>query len=169
MMKLAAWSMLSTSLLARLENASAAQQRFISEAAHELRTPLTVLRSGLEVTLRRPRSVEDSRRAMEDALHEVEALCATADDLLALARIEAARVSRLSTVDLAEIVADASNQLRPLAEARHQTLMVEADPELMVKGSRSDLHRMMLNILDNAIKFTSEGGRIELAAQHDGQ
>ncbi|MGZ6243879.1 MAG: HAMP domain-containing protein, partial [Candidatus Binataceae bacterium] len=70
-------------LLERLELASAAQQRFVSEAAHELRTPLAVLRSGLEVTLQRPRDAGESRTALEQAMGEVERLCAIAEDLLA--------------------------------------------------------------------------------------
>jgi signal transduction histidine kinase len=151
-------------LLARLEGASAAQRRFISEAAHELRTPLTVLRSGLEVTLQGARTAEESRVAMEDALGEVERLCSTAEDLLALARLEAVAILDRDLVDVRQVVARSSETARALAEAKHQTLEIDANTSLIVQGNGNDLRRVALNLLDNAIKFTPEMGRIAVAA-----
>jgi signal transduction histidine kinase len=151
-------------LFARLERASASQRRFISEAAHELRTPLTVLRSGLEVTLQRARSTEESRVAMEDALAEVERLCATAEDLLALARLEAEPILNHDLVDMREVVASSTDTIKALAEAKHQTLVIEANTSLIVRGNGNDLRRVSLNLLDNAIKFSPERGRIAIAA-----
>ncbi len=156
-------------LLARLEEASVAQQRFISEAAHELRTPLTVLRSGLEVTLAHPRNLEESRLAIEDALHDVEGLCDTAEDLLTLARIEAVEGSRHTIVDIARVIDAAIIKAKALAEAKHQTLTVRADSGLSVRGNSNDLQRLVLNLVNNAIKFTGERGRIEVQVQHDQQ
>jgi signal transduction histidine kinase len=154
-------------LLARLESASAAQNRFISEAAHELRTPLTVLRSGLEVTLQAARSAEESRVAMEDALGEVEKLCRTAEDLLTLARLDAVAVLNRDLVDVRQVVASSYDTARVLAEAKHQTLVMEARTSLIVQGNGNDLRRMTLNLLDNAIKFTPESGRIAVAATRE--
>ncbi|HLH75744.1 MAG TPA: HAMP domain-containing sensor histidine kinase [Candidatus Binataceae bacterium] len=156
-------------LLTRLERASAAQRRFISEAAHELRTPLTVARSGLEVSLRRPRSVQESRLAMEEALAEVEKLCATAEDLLALARLDAAYTATSDILDMAALVVAVAYRAQPLAAARRQRISVCTDGELPVRGSRRDLERVMLNLLDNAIKFTPERGAIELVTSREGQ
>lgn len=156
-------------LLARLERASAAQRRFISEAAHELRTPLTVARSGLEVALRRPRSAQESRLAMEEALGEVEKLCATAEDLLALARLDAAYAANYDTLDVAALVTGVVDRAEPLAAARRQRLSVRTSGELPVRGSRGDLERVVLNLLDNAIKFTPEEGSVEVATTREGQ
>ena len=159
-------------LLERLELASAAQQRFVSEAAHELRTPLAVLRSGLEVTLQRPRGAEESRAALEQAMGEVERLCAIAEDLLALARLDAEAAVERAPVDLAEIAAEASAMAQTLAEARHQEFAqefaIDARKGIVVNGSAADLRRVVLNLLDNAVKFTPEGGRIEIAVTTDG-
>lgn len=159
-------------LLERLELASAAQQRFVSEAAHELRTPLAVLRSGLEVTLQRPRDAEESRTALEQAMGEVERLCAIAEDLLALARLEAEPAVERAPVDLAEIAAEASAMAQTLAEARHQEFAQEfttaARKGIVVNGNAADLRRVMLNLLDNAVKFTPARGRIEIAVTTDG-
>jgi two-component system OmpR family sensor kinase len=163
-------------LLERLELASAAQQRFVSEAAHELRTPLAVLRSGLEVTLQRPRGAEESRAALEQAMGEVERLCAIAEDLLALARLDAEPVVERKPVDLCEIAADASAMAQTLVEAKHQEFAqqfaqkfgVDAHKGIVVQGSAGDLRRVVLNLLDNALKFTPERGRIEIGVTKNG-
>jgi two-component system, OmpR family, sensor kinase len=159
-------------LLERLEIASVAQQRFVSEAAHELRTPLAVLRSGLEVTLRRPRSAEESRAALEQAMGEVERLCTMAADLLALARMDAEPAVERAPVDLGEIAAEASAMAQTLAEARHQEfaqqIAIDTHKRMVVQGSAGDLRRVVLNLLDNAIKFTPEHGRIEVGASAQG-
>jgi two-component system OmpR family sensor kinase len=155
-------------LLERLERASAAQRRFVSEAAHELRTPLAVLRSGLEVTLQRPRGAEESRVALEQAMGEVERLCSMAEDLLALARLEAEPAAERTPVDLSEIAAEASVMAQTLAEARHQELASDAHKGIIVQGSAGDLRRVVLNLLDNAVKFTPAGGRIEIGVSAQG-
>jgi signal transduction histidine kinase len=163
-------------LLERLERASAAQQRFVSEAAHELRTPLAVLRSGLEVTLQRPRDAAENRVALEQAVTEVERLCAMAEDLLALARLDAEPAADGAPVDLAAIAAEASAMAQTLAESKHQVFaqhfdradVAAARRAIIVHGTAADLRRLMLNLLDNAVKFTPEGGRIEFALSAEG-
>jgi signal transduction histidine kinase len=154
-------------LLERLERASAAQRRFISEAAHELRTPLTVLLSGLEVALQKPRSSEENREALEQALGEAERLCSIAQDLLALARLEAEPAATREAVDLKEVAAEAATMAQTLAHAKEQTLAIAAPRRVVVQGSATDLRRVVLNLLDNAIKFTPERGTIELVVSRE--
>jgi signal transduction histidine kinase len=155
-------------LLERLESASAAQRRFVSEAAHELRTPLAVLRSGLEVTLQRPRTIEESRAALDQAAAEVERLCTMAEDLLALARLNAEPMVERAPADLSAIATETSTIARTLAEPRMQELTVTAPAGIIVNGSAADLRRVLLNLLDNAVKYTPERGRIEVVVTADG-
>jgi len=154
-------------LLSRLEKASNTQRRFISEAAHELRTPLTVLLSGLEVTLQKPRDCAEYVAALEDACSDARRLCALAEDLLALTRVEAAYEAGDESIDLGELARDACEAMKPLSEARHQTFLIETAPALGVRGNRADLRRVAINLLDNAIKFGGERGEIEVAANRN--
>ncbi len=154
-------------LLERLERASVSQRRFVSEAAHELRTPLTVLRTGLEVTLQKPRNAEESRAALEQALGEAERLCSIAEDLLALARLDAERGAQREPVDLGDVARAASAMVQTLAQAKHHDLVLEAGQRVVVQGSARDLRRVILNLLDNAIKFTPQRGSIEVAVARE--
>src|SRR5579885_2085568 len=90
-------------LLDRLETASRSERRFLSDAAHELRTPLAVLRTGLEVELNRERRPDELRQALQSALREVTALCGTADELLAIARLGEETYLRRAAVNLNEL------------------------------------------------------------------
>ncbi len=129
---------------------------------------LAVLRSGLEVTLQRPRGAEESSAALEQAMGEVERLCAIAEDLLALARLDAEPAVERTPVDLREITAEASAMAQTLAETRHQEFTVDAHKRIVVHGSAGDLRRVVLNLLDNAVKFTPERGKIEIGVTTNG-
>jgi len=152
-------------LFERLERASEAQRRFISEAAHELRTPLAVLRAGMEVALQRPRDAEESKAALQDALYEVERLCATAEELLELARLDSGSLPRHQAVNLRELAADAVTTVRPLAEARRQSVSIHDSNEMtMVRGDSDQLRRVILSLLTNAIKFAPAKGHVQISA-----
>lgn len=152
-------------LLERLERASDAQRRFISEAAHELRTPLAVLRAGIEVALQRPRNADENETALRDAQRDVERLCATAEELLALARLDSAATPRSEAVDVNRLVADAADTVRPLAEEKSQIILASDSGEnSIVRGDPDQLRRVILNLLTNAIKFAPAAGHIEISA-----
>jgi signal transduction histidine kinase len=150
-------------LLDRLERASAAERRFASDAAHELRTPLAVLRSGLEVALARPRDAEQTRAALESAHHDVVALCKIAEELLMLARLNGeVRVDR-QPLDFGALVGEVAATVEPIASQKQVTLAASAAPATIVDGSATHLRRLVVNLLDNALKYTPEGGRIDVS------
>jgi signal transduction histidine kinase len=154
-------------LLERLEHASEAQRRFVSEAAHELRTPLAVLRAGIEVALERPRDANESEEALRDALRDVERLCATAEELLALARLESGATPRNQAVNLNQLVADAAETVRPLADEKSQSILASNSGAIcIVRGDPDQLRRVLLNLLANAIKFAPAQGHIEVSASN---
>ena len=156
-------------MLERLDQAFQRERRFVSDVSHELRTPLTALRGRIEVTLTRPRSrpeYEDTLRILET---EVARLTRLSEDLLLLARFDrGALAPRLERIDLSELLESVAGQIRPLAEARRQILVQEVEPDLGLRADPDQLIRLFLNLLDNAVKFTDDGGRVGLTGRRSG-
>jgi two-component system OmpR family sensor kinase len=149
-------------LLDRLERASATERRFASDAAHELRTPLAVLRSGLEVALARDRSPTQHHTALTDAHREVVGLCKIAEELLMLARLNGEVSIDRRPVDFGEVVNEVVGAVEPLAASRNIALHASVSASVRVEGSVTHLRRLVINLVDNALKFTPPGGKIEL-------
>jgi two-component system OmpR family sensor kinase len=148
-------------LLDRLERASASERRFASDAAHELRTPLAVLRSGLEVALARDRAPAENLAALENAHREVVSLCKIAEELLMLARLNGEASIDRKPVDLGEVAGEVVAAVEPLATAKNIELRMEPpSAPAIVDGSVTHLRRLVINLVDNALKFTPPGGKI---------
>ncbi|MDX2169185.1 MAG: ATP-binding protein [Deltaproteobacteria bacterium] len=153
-------------LLERLAVALAQTRRFAADAAHELRTPLSALRVGLEVALARDRSADEYREALGDALAASERLTQGAEDLLTLARLEAAPATApREVVDVAELVQALAEAYAPSAAAGAIAIEVTAAAPLSVGGMPTDLYRLVANLLDNALRHSPRGGRIAVVAQ----
>lgn len=153
--------------LARLERSFAQLRRFTADASHEFRTPLTALRSVGEVGLRGSRSVEDYREVIGTMLEEADRLSRLADDLLTLARAETGQAHlRFEPVDLSSLAEEVSERLSVLAEERRQTLETDVDGPVVVSGDRPALRQALLNLLDNAIKYSPESSRVIVRVGH---
>jgi len=156
-------------MLDRLDRAVAELRRFTADAAHELRTPLTVLRTGLEVALARERSAPEYRAALSEALTGTDRMCRLAEDLLTLARLDAAEAPQTAgAVDLGEMLHELGDAWLDTCEQRRIAMAVSADTGLQVEGNAGDLYRLFSNLIDNAVRHGREGGRLELAAQRAG-
>ena len=150
------------SLLDRLSQSFERQQRFMADASHELRTPVAILRGEAEVALSQPaRSLEEYRESLGVLHHEAERLTHIVEDLFTLTRADAGQYP-LQPGDfyLDELVAECIHSARTLALAKKISLNFEEAPESPIHADESLLRRMILNLLDNAIKYTSEGGRV---------
>lgn len=144
-------------MLERLEHLVNAQRRFTADAAHDLRTPLTVLKSDLEVTLRRERSAAEYRQTLERMRSEVGRLARLAEDLLTLSRLESGLSNPFKTFVLAEAL---ETILPPHARASAQKglgFRVEIPPHLHAHGDAGLVARAVGNLLSNAITYTEEG------------
>jgi two-component system OmpR family sensor kinase len=156
-------------MLARLEAALARERRFVADASHELRTPLTLLRTELDLALRRPRSVEELRAALRSAAEEAERLSRLADDLLVLARVdEGVLPLQRSTLSSAELLRSVAGRFAARAETVGRTITVDAAGDPALVGDRLRLEQALGNLVDNALRHGA--GDVRLGAQqHDGQ
>ena len=155
-------------MLARLQSTFAEMRRFSADAAHELRTPLTALKGTLEVALRADRSGPEYRAALASALEEVERLVRLSEDLLLLSRSSAGPESPGARVDLESVVLDAAAVGARLAKDRGVVVRVGATAPVAVQGDGGALRRALLNLLENGVKYTPAGGRVEIALAEDG-
>jgi signal transduction histidine kinase len=155
---------------ARSEREQALQQQreFVADASHELRTPLTSVLANLELlqaSLGGADQAED-REVVDSALRSSRRMSRLVSDLLLLARADAGRLSPHGRCDLAEIAGDAAAEAAPLMGARH--FVIDNDRPLRVEGSADELHRLVLNLLDNASRHTPESATIELTLSQQG-
>jgi PAS domain S-box-containing protein len=150
------------SALERLDQRHAAQQRFIADATHDLRTPLTTIRG--EADLLRERAGDDGLRASLDTIrHEAERLEALSMDLLLLATLDEAMVSQRSVrFRLDEIVLDAIGLLRRVTRERGAHWDIAIDDEITIAGDPAAMTRAVMNVLDNAIKYSPQGSTIAI-------
>lgn len=147
----------------RLEKQVARIRQFTADAAHELRTPLAALRGNAEVALSSKRPPEELRTAIAESIEEYDRLSRIADDLLLLARADAGQeFIRRARMRLDAAVDDVVDLFAPLAEARGISLQCSADEEVWIEGDDGRLRQMVGNLLDNAIKHTPTGGRVDV-------
>jgi two-component system OmpR family sensor kinase len=136
------------------------QREFVADASHELRTPLTSVLANLEL-LTEELGGEQAETA-EAALRSTRRMRRLVGDLLLLARADARRVQPHRPTDLAEVLVEAAAELGPVAE-RHE-LSISAEPAV-VHGVRDELHRLILNLLENAVRHTPPGTRVEASTR----
>ncbi len=150
--------------LGRLESSFEQMRRFTADVSHELRTPLTAIRSVGEVGLRGHRDDAEYRAIIGSMLEEVDRLASLVDRLLTLSRAETgqARVN-LENVDLLRLAEDVVAHLGVLAEEKGQSVVVEVRGTPQALADRQVVRQALINLLDNAIKFSGAGGRIGVA------
>ncbi|MBK9183288.1 MAG: HAMP domain-containing protein [Ignavibacteria bacterium] len=152
-------------MIARLETSFAQIRQFTSDASHELKTPLAILMGELEVALRRPMREDEYRATLASCLEEVERLTQVVQGLLELSRAETGQV----TIDRAPIrfsalVADVCDDVMLMAETKRIDVTTHIEPNISVTGDRVRLHQALLNVIENAVKYTPANGsvRVEL-------
>ena len=157
-------------MLARLENAVGRISRFTADASHELRSPISFIRTVSEYALRNASLDADSKQAFQQILAESVETARLLEDMLVLARADAGCVDiTFEALNSAELIKDVCDKIRPLADAKRQTLVVAYDGgPTWIKGDRSSLRRLLWTLLDNAIKYTPPRGLIEVALQKVG-
>jgi two-component system, OmpR family, sensor kinase len=156
-------------MLARLDVTFRQIRQFSADASHELQTPLTILQGELEVALRAPRTPDEYRRVLTSALEESGRIARLVEGLLLLSRADAG-VLRMDhqAVDLARLVAEVCEQSQVLAKARGVTLDLGPLTPVTMQGDPQHLRRLLVNLVDNGLKYTLAGGRVTLALHQEG-
>jgi two-component system, OmpR family, sensor kinase len=157
-------------MISRLQAAFERQRQFTSDASHELRTPLAVMRGEIELSLRRERTSAAYQHTLTSNLEEIVRLSRLVEDLLMLARADAGKVElQREPLELRQLCVDMTDYLMPLAEQRSQMLRCETpSTDLTISADRHRIKQLLLNLLDNAIKYTGEGGQITLHLKTEG-
>jgi two-component system, OmpR family, sensor kinase len=156
-------------MLARLDVTFRQIRQFSADASHELQTPLTILQGELEVALRAPRTPDEYRRVLTSALEESKRIARLVEGLLLLSRADAG-VLRMDhqAVDLARLVAEVCEHSQVLAKARGVTLDLGPLTPVTMQGDPQHLRRLLVNLVDNGLKYTLAGGRVTLALHQEG-
>jgi heavy metal sensor kinase len=152
-------------MIARLEESFLQINRFSADASHELRTPLTVLQGELEAIAQKGQGLpEDVRDTIGSALEETQRLSKIVASLLAISRLEAgeARVQPVR-LDFAELARTTTDQMKLLAEEKRISLTSDGSESVEVEADPSRLKQLVVNLLDNAIKYTPEGGNVSIS------
>jgi two-component system OmpR family sensor kinase len=151
-------------LLDRLDRSFEKQRRFVADASHELRTPVAILCGEAEVTLGQQRRTEQEyRESLEILREEATRLKHIVEDLFTLARADAGQHPlALTDFYFDEVIAECAKNVRTLASAKTISVSCESNGELPIRADEALLRRMVLNLLDNAIKYTPAGGRVSL-------
>ncbi len=144
-------------MLDRLEGLFRGQQRFIADISHELRTPLTTIRGNIDL-LRRMNNVD--KPSLDAIQAETERMTRMVGDLLLLARADAGQPIRQERVELDTLMLEVFRQARVLADGVE--LAIAEEDEAAVMGDPDRLKQLLLNLVDNAIKYTPKGGRVTL-------
>jgi len=144
--------------------AFARQHAFVSDASHELRTPLAVIRANAEfIQQEQPNNTE-----ARDIVGETDRLTSLVDALLAVARGQKHTNGSMADVDLSELIEKTTASFEPLAAERGLELSTATADDVAVRGDREQLQQVILILLDNAVRYTAEGGRVHVQARRDG-
>jgi len=155
-------------MISRIEDSIQSSKQFVADASHELRTPLTVLRGELEGLAQDQQLRPQTRETLGSMLEEVDRLAEIVEGLLALSRLDAGEAnSECVPFDLGELAATTADQMSLLAEDKDITVICDTSPGVLVEGDRPRMKQVVVNLLDNAIKYTPSGGRVCLKITHD--
>ena len=158
-------------MLERLENAFRKMRQFSGDASHELRTPLTILRGETEVTLRWAKNPEEFRDMLRSNLEEIDRMERIIENLLTLAKSESGEmILDIKRFSLSDMILALYMQSKTLAENKQMTVNfnINVDEELLIHGDELRLRQLFLNLIANGIKYSLEGGTLDLVLSREG-
>lgn len=153
-------------MIGRLEVSFRQIRQFSADASHELRTPLTITKGETELALRRPRQADDYRMVLESNLEEIDRMSRIVDELLFLSRADLGEIKlKMLPVQLDDLVREVQQQAMVLGQDRHVTTVLNAVEPVVVLGDDLRLRELLLNLVDNAVKYSCDGQSVTLSLQ----
>lgn len=150
-------------LLDRLDTAFKREKQFIADVAHEMKTPIATLKSSFEVTLQKERTNEEYKKIIKDSIKDTDRMTNTLKDILDLAWSELPNENLRSQFDLSDLVSELSEIGQKLAVKKNITVNENIMPGIMITGFKEQLGRAIINIIDNAIKYSRTKGTIMIS------
>lgn len=155
-------------MLDRLDETFTSQRQFIENFSHEIKTPLAIIKGELEVTLKKIRSVQEYKSTLHSSLEEIDRIIKVVDDLLTLARLGAEDLSHsFKNFSLGDLAQEVVAEMDILARPKNLRIYFQRNSEPSVSGDKDKLKRVFINLLDNAVKFTPAGGKIEVLIEQE--
>ena len=158
-------------MLDTLQQAFASQREFVANAAHELKTPIAVLKSTLQFALQRPRTADEYKHRLDDALDDVGRLETLSHSMLRLARAEQLHTTKrpddLPVVDLAASCEESADRWRPLAEAKSVQIRLRSYSAPKLRAEPEDIELICNNLLDNAIRYSPGGSEVLISVLNE--
>lgn len=155
-------------MMDRLEKAFAEIKYFTADVSHELRNPLFSLKGAIEVALTKQRSGEEYHKVLNECIEQVNALIKMVNDLFLISRFELKNVDlEISDVNLGEVLDDLYDFFLPLAQEKKVHCSIERSDSVRTKADKTRIYQLFSNLMENGVKFTPEGGSLEMRLSGD--
>lgn len=155
-------------MISRLESSFKQIKQFSSDASHELKTPLTAIRGEIEVILRRERKREEYKKTLKSVLEETDKLGKIIDNLLFLSRMDSQSIKlSFRKVPLDEVFLEVFEETEKIARRKKVHLILKKIQQVNIEGEENQIKRVFTNLIDNAIKYTQEGGKVEISLEKE--
>ncbi|MBE7446968.1 MAG: HAMP domain-containing protein [Planctomycetia bacterium] len=155
-------------MLTRLENSFNQVRQFTSDASHELRTPIAIMKAGIEVALARERDIYNYQQVLADTLEDLGRLSKIVENLFILAKADVGRYEiHMVRINLCPVITDIAEQLKLIAEQKNIFVSMEKMEDVSIDGDELLIRMLLLNLVDNAVKYTPLDGTIKLSLSKD--